>query len=359
MEGRQFFWLYRPTLPSSRAQSIQILHSAHALSMLGHRVQLVAERPDGFQGGAAEVLSFYGLPAAPTLELKLLRGGRTRVSIQYRALLAAFVLKARGRAVLVSRSKKQAVEARRVYGKGVRIVLETHELDSALAAERGEPSGEWTRLESEAVAAADVLVANAPGTLELWTERYTLPPAIFLHNATRADRVRRPREDAAGVGYVGSSRAYKDRASVLELARCSEHSITWVGAEEDAALQGSGLNVVEAVPHGEVPDLLAGFRVLLLPLSPGVFGEKLCSPLKLWDYMAAGVPIVGADLPSLRRAAPGAFVPYRAGDSASLVQAVSAAYTDEALRQQVLQACFLYTWTQRAVAFEGFLSEAL
>lgn len=359
MEDRQFFWLYRPMLPSTRAQSIQIIHSTHALAMLGHRVQLVAEVPDGFQGGVEEVLSFYGLPTAPGLDLRLLRGGRTRVSIEYRALLAAFVLRTRGQGVIVSRSKKQAVEARRLYGKRVQIVLETHELDSALAAERGEPDEEWCRLERDSVAAADVLVANAPGTLELWSERYKLPPAIFLHNATRADRARPPRQDASGVGYVGSSRAYKDRAVVLELALRSEHSITWVGAEEDAQLQESGLHLLAAVSHREVPDVLAQFRVLLLPLSPGVFGEKLCSPLKLWDYMAAGVPIVGADLPSLQRAAPGAFVPYRAGDAASLVRSVSEAYTDEAMRAQVLRASFLYTWSQRAAAFEQFLSEAL
>jgi glycosyltransferase involved in cell wall biosynthesis len=325
----------------------------------GHRVQLIAEAPAGFKGGVAEALAFYGLPTNPNLDLRLLRGGRTRRSLQYRAHLAAFVISSAGQGVLVSRSKKQAVEARRLYRKRVRIVLETHELDSALAAERGEPVEHWSRLEQSAATAADLVVANAPGTLELWAERYRIPPAIFLHNATRQDRVRRAGKEASGVAYVGSARPYKDLNSVVELARCCEYPVTWIGASEESALRDSNLQLQPSVPHVEVPDLLCRFRVLLLPLSPGVFGEKLCSPLKLWDYMAAGVPIVGADLPSLRRAAPGAFVPYTAGDPASLHEAVCRAYSDEAIRAEVLGASFVYTWDQRAEEFERFLSEAL
>jgi len=359
MADRQFFWLYRPTLPATRAQSIQIIHSAHALAKRGHRVQLVAEAAEGFFGGKAEVLAFYGLDDIPRFDLRLLRGGRTRCSIQYRALLAAFVLSSSGGAVLVSRSKKQAIEARRLYGKRIRIVLETHELDSALAAERGESVERWTDLEQSAVAAADLVVANAPGTLELWQERYAIPPAIFLHNATRMDRVRQPVEEAAGVAYVGSARSYKDLDSVVELARRCEHPITWIGGTDEADLRGSRLELHPSVPHREVPDLLCRFRVLLLPLSPGLFGEKLCSPLKLWDYMAAGVPIVGADLQSLHRAAPGAFIPYVPGDPRSLHEAVDRAYSDPAIRAEVLEASFVYTWAQRAEQFDRFVSEAL
>jgi glycosyltransferase involved in cell wall biosynthesis len=75
--------------------------------------------------------------------------------------------------------------------------------------------------------------------------------------------------------------------------------------------------------------------------------------------MAAGVPIVGADLEALRLAAPGAYVPYTPGDSGSLEDAVERAYTDEDLRSRVLDASFVRTWAQRAAEFEQFLAEVL
>ena len=81
-------------------------------------------------------------------------------------------------------------------------MLETHELDSALARERGEAAEPWQALEERAVQAADVLVANCEGTLAMWRDAYTLPPSIALHNATRQDRVRSPNDTATGIGYV-------------------------------------------------------------------------------------------------------------------------------------------------------------
>ncbi len=83
------------------------------------------------------------------------------------------------------------------------------------------------------------------------------------------------------------------------------------------------------------------------------------SPLKLWDYLASGVPIVGADLPSLRRAAPGAFLPYRPDDPSALARALQRCMTDEALRVELLARATVRTWDQRAAELEAFLSRVL
>ena len=37
-EPRPWFWLYRPTAPSVRAQSIQVIQMAHAMASRGHEV---------------------------------------------------------------------------------------------------------------------------------------------------------------------------------------------------------------------------------------------------------------------------------------------------------------------------------
>ena len=54
--------LYRPKLPSARAQSIQVLGTAHALAELGCRVTLIADVPETGRGHQRrEVLNFYQL----------------------------------------------------------------------------------------------------------------------------------------------------------------------------------------------------------------------------------------------------------------------------------------------------------
>jgi glycosyltransferase involved in cell wall biosynthesis len=90
-----------------------------------------------------------------------------------------------------------------------------------------------------------------------------------------------------------------------------------------------------------------------------LFGESLTSPLKLWDYLASGVPIVGADLPTLRDAAPGAYVPYVPDDAASLERALRLVMTDEPTRAAVLAARRVRTWATRAAEVERFVASVL
>jgi len=59
--------------------------------------------------------------------------------------------------------------------------------------------------------------------------------------------------------------------------------------------------LIERKPHSEIPYYLKAADVLVIPNKKGSrFSEEYTSPLKLFEYMASGVPIVASDLPSIR-----------------------------------------------------------
>lgn len=123
--------------------------------------------------------------------------------------------------------------------------------------------------------------------------------------------------DALIAGYAGHFYRGKGVETILPLARrCPEWLFVLVGGtEEDTRrvrriLGESGLanvRVFDHVPHASVPDWLAACDALLLPLQSrvevaGGGGDigRWTSPLKLFEYMASGRPIVASALPVLR-----------------------------------------------------------
>ncbi len=357
-ESMRWFWLYRPQLPSARAQAIQVVHMAHAMACRGHEVTLWADPAGEERLGVDKILDYYGLAPHPGLRLGILPRSRTLASIAFRA---AWVRWARGGGVVYARSKRYAMEVARFFPK-LPIVLEAHEVDSLQAMERGEDPESWRVLEREVLSVARGVVANAGGTLRLLKEVHPeLPPSRVSHNGCHGDRIRAPR-DGEGIGYVGSIRASKGLTDLASAAARLEPSVTLVSpddAQELVRMSDGKLRVEPELRHMEVPDRLAQFRVLVLPLAPGWFGEELTSPLKLWDYLAAGVPIVAANTPAMRDAAEGMFHPYEPGNVDDLVRALQEAYSDEHLRKRLLSRARVRTWAQRAAEVDDFVCEVL
>ncbi|MEQ1508307.1 MAG: glycosyltransferase, partial [Myxococcota bacterium] len=280
---------------------------------------------------------------------------RTAASVAYRLGFAAWIARTRGRGIALARRKRHAAWAVSTFGARFRLVLEVHEVDSRQAADPADAAAAHA-LEATVLRAAWGVIANADGTLsELRDAHRRLPPARVIHNAARPGAV--PAADSHGVGVVGAVRPYKDPQTVAAAAAQLDQPVTWVGA---TVADGLGDVVVEApVPYRDVPARIGRFRTLVVPLSPGLFGERLTSPLKLWDALASGIPVVAADTPAIRAAAGDAFLPYVPGDPASLARAITLASTDPAVRASLIARARgrARTWDQRASEVEAFLAE--
>jgi glycosyltransferase involved in cell wall biosynthesis len=64
---------------------------------------------------------------------------------------------------------------------------------------------------------------------------------------------------------------------------------------------GGRLHVLDAVPPGELVDWVAGADVDVMALQRSTLNHWLCTPNKLWESLAVGVPVVVSDFPVMRR----------------------------------------------------------
>ena len=108
--------------------------------------------------------------------------------------------------------------------------------------------------------------------------------------------------------YAGHLYPWKGTDTLLEAARKFRTFFVFVGGMENDVVEFrrnvGGLKNVKVIghrPHGEIPYWLKAADVLVLPNSgKHDISKYWTSPLKLFEYMASGVPVVATDLPSVR-----------------------------------------------------------
>ncbi len=395
--------------PTTQARGIQTLHTAHALARAGWGVRLLLQRPAGTGspsparrgrglggGGLSAALAGYGLVPHPELRIVPLAVARvdrlrwleihkrlaiTNWSYAAACLLDVLRLRQRPDAILTRDPRLAWVFLRTRPLHRCPVIYEVHEIFSTRPRDNSslDPAQIWgvadrTRaLEDVVFEEADLLMPLTSACAEILHQQFGVPAEriAVVPDGTTAPSEPLPARDSAGrrIVYAGQLYRWKGVDTLLDaLVLLPEASLTIVGGSGDPAdpdlaacrERAAALGIADRVTFAgfvapaEVRARISGAAVAVVPLPDNLMARYFTSPLKLFDYMAAGVPIVASDLPSLREVVTD-------GDSAlltapddpsALAQTIRRLLVNPGLADRLRRTAFdqvaHYTWERRA-----------
>jgi glycosyltransferase involved in cell wall biosynthesis len=124
------------------------------------------------------------------------------------------------------------------------------------------------------------------------------------------------------------------------------------------------VTITGLVPPHDVRARLAGASALVLPNTASAISERYTSPLKLFEYLTLGAPIVASDLPAIREVVEDrrTALLVTPGDPGSLAAALAELRRDSALALSLGAAAAAlaprYTWEARAERLEAAFEAA-
>lgn len=356
-------------IPSTTANSIQVMKACSALVKLGHEVCLwVPGNPETDWG---KLSGLYGLDAE--FEIR----GVPAVQFLRRydfAVLAAFQSKAWKADLVCTWLLQSGIHALR---QKIPVVLELHDrpmgrfgpgLFHQFMTVEGRKrialitSALQRALENEFSATfkpGEAVIA--PNGVEL--DKYAELPTVVEARKTLGFK------EIPSVLFSGHLYAGRGTDLMLHLAeKLPRVQFIWVGGRREdvehwreKALQQGIKNIVLTgfIDNSKLPLYLASGDILIMPYEKSIAGSSggnsadICSPMKMFEYLAAGRTIVSSDLPVIHEVLDDSMAIFCPPDDLeSWTKAISQLIDDSKLRRQLgiaaKTASVNYSWTARA-----------
>ena len=371
--------------PLERANGVQIVKTAAALARAGADTTLLVRDSD--PRPTDEILPLFGV-APGALRVRRVRVLHRRGSFflpraAFLARAGAASLGALRRGAVVYTRDLQLADVLLGVRRRARVVYEAHAVESILYRERGTLYGTADRPQ-EAKAArlrrreervwrgASAFVATTTGIRDTFAEEFGPRPRVsVVPNGcdVPADRAfpglaaeRPPR-----VLYAGQLYPWKGVDELVDaVARLPGVRLAILGGipgEADearvrarvAALgMADRVEMLGLVPQAEVARELARARVVAVPVRRTAMTLRHTSPLKAFEAMAAGRPVIASDLPSsrefLRHGENAWLVP--PDDAGALADGLRTLLSDDALSERIARRAFedaaAFSWDARA-----------
>lgn len=380
--------------PLERANGIQTMETCHALAERGHTVHLIV-KPDT-HSPARDPFEFYGLPATRSLIIERAnapKGAGLLARVGYLSFVFGRAFgKARADVILTRDLGVAAALLKMPPGMRAPIVYESHgyapdvaaALPDLLATATPASPGKLNRLadrERRVWRGAEGYVTITRALADELERRLgprqklTVLPDGMRPAPTAPSAPPMGADVSQVAGYAGHLYAWKGVDILLQaLAQVPEVRGLIVGghpAEPDLArvkTLANELGILERVTFAglvapsAVPAHLATATMLVLPNPASAISTHFTSPLKLFEYMAAGRAIIASDLPAIREV-------LRDGENALLVEpgnpgaiarAMRTLMNDPQLARRLAQTAArdasAYSWPRRAERLEAVLN---
>jgi glycosyltransferase involved in cell wall biosynthesis len=383
--------------PIERANGLQTMATCHALAAGGHDVTLVV-RPDT-AAERRDPFAFYDLAPVSRLRIETIGRSRGRRATRIRFLLSSLKRAAEHpgatiwtRDLGLAAFLLQLPAARRpvvVYESHGIAPIVSEELprllgDAALAPTRRKLArldARERRVWRRAPAYVTITKALADDLARRYGPRpnvFVVPDGAALDGRPVADDLETDdRLRPAIAGYAGHLYPWKGvdvLIRALDTARNvrglivgghpGERDRTRIDRLVTELGLGDRVEITGLVPFRDVRRHLDRASILVLPNSTSAISERYTSPLKLFEYLTRGRPIVASDLPAIREVLThertALLVP--PDDPAALAQALERLAGDAALAAALGRAARAlasqYTWAQRARRLEAALEAA-
>jgi len=335
-----------------------------------------------------EVLALFGVEPHPCLEVRRLRVLHRRgsfilprASFLARAAAAGLAARRRGATVFTRDLQLADLLLRLPAGGRGRVVYEAHAVESILYRERGVLYGtpdppqaakadRLRRRENRVWRRARAFVATTAGIRDTFREQFgTRSGVAVVANGcdVPVDRTFPGLAAQPRVLYAGQLYPWKgvdvlvDAVARVPSARLvvlggipGEADFGRVKARAEALGIADRVELRGLVPQAEVARELALARVVAVPVRRSEMTLRHTSPLKAFEAMAAGRPILASDLPSSReflRHAENAWL-VAPDDPAALAEGLARLLEDDALSERIARAAFedavAFSWDARA-----------
>jgi len=360
-------------LPTEKAHGFQVMKTCTALASEGNTVTLMI--PSWNATDEAGIFKYYGIEKnfsiekVPQTKINLIKLGSVGFALRSyffaRKILGILAV----RQFDVAYSRDEAVFSR-ISSLKQKAFYEMHDVRKS-------------RNQAEALRSSAGIIAISKGLKDYCiSQGIDESKIIIAPDAVDADefKVKESREEAREklglprtkkiVLYSGHLYSWKGADVLAEAAReLGNDTLTvFVGGtpwDIDAFKKKYGndekIMIVGQKPHSEIPLYLKAADVLALPNSAKEDISRLyTSPIKLFEYMASGTPIVASDLPSIREILDEkAAIFARPDDADSLAKAIKYSLENISkaviLSNRALEEVKKYSWKERAKSIEGFM----
>jgi len=350
-------------LPTEKAHGVQIMEMANAFSEEGIDLELIVPKRNNFI--KEDPFAYYQIPKTfhitylPSLDL--VHFGRIGFLVQSFTFAISVLWYARKRHTLIYSRDEFFLFLLSFFD--MPYIFEVH-------------SAKWHVLMRRAIRRSRMIISISSGLKNFYLQHGVLDSQIVVApdgvNLARFDILENKHEcrvklslpqDKKLALYAGHLYARKGAHVLAEAAKYlpSDVLCVFVGgtaSDIEKFLQRYGavenILIVGHKPHQDIPCYLHGADVLVLPNSAEDADSRLyTSPMKLFEYMASGTPVIASDVPSLREVLTSenvSFVP--PDDAVLLAKSIEKLLGDETFAHEIaLHArgdVVAYSWNERA-----------